>query len=58
LRIVTNSVENIQAQLKPDNNNGTSHEDLHLWSFMIISLWILRMRNVYNVSYRENQNIF
>jgi hypothetical protein len=33
---------------------GTFNEDLH--TFMIISLWILRMRNVLDKSCRENQN--
>jgi hypothetical protein len=49
------SVEKIQVSLKSDKNNGTLHEDL--CTFMIISCWILlRMRNVSDKSYRENQN--
>ena len=43
------------SSLKSDNNNGTLHEDL--CTFTMISRWILlRMRNVSNKGFRENQN--
>jgi hypothetical protein len=49
------SVEKIKVWFKPDNNNGTLHEDL--CTFVIISRWILlRMGNISNKSCRENQN--
>ena len=53
--IFRNSVEKIQISSKSDKNNGTLHEDL--CTFMIISrLILLRMRNVSDKHYRENQN--
>jgi hypothetical protein len=53
--IFRKAVEEIQVPLKSDNNNGTLHEDR--CTFLVISRSIiLRMRNVSNKSYRENQN--
>ena len=50
LRIFLISVEKTEVSLKSDNNNRYFSEDLH--TFMIL----LRMRNVLDKSFRENQN--
>jgi hypothetical protein len=48
------SVEKIQGSLKSDKKMGTSHKDLCI----VISPWILlRMRNVLDKIFRENQNM-
>jgi len=56
LRIFRKSGETIQISLKSDNNNG--HFTGRRRYIMIISCWILlRMGNVSDKSYRENQNM-
>jgi hypothetical protein len=49
------SVKETEVSLKSDNNTGTLHEDV--FTFMTISRQILlRMKNVLDKYYRENQN--
>jgi len=52
--IVRKYFENIQVSLKSDKNKGTLHEDR--FTFFIISRSVLRMINVSDKRYRENQN--
>jgi hypothetical protein len=47
LSVSWKSAKNIRVLLQSDKNNGYLCEDLHI--FMIISCWILRMRNVSGV---------
>jgi len=57
LRISRKSVQKIQGSLKCDKNICTLHEDL--CTFITICRWIvLKMRNVWNKSCRDNQNTF
>ena len=50
-------MEKIQFSLKSDKNNGTLHEDR--FTFLILSRPVLlRMRNISEESFRENQNTF
>jgi hypothetical protein len=57
LRILRKSVEKIKVWLKPDKNDGTLHEDLHV--FMKISRWILcRIRNLSDKCKRKHRHTF
>jgi hypothetical protein len=55
LKIVRNSIEEIQVWLTPDKNNGYSTEYL----FKFISLWILlRTSNILDSNCTENETAF
>jgi len=57
LCIFQKSAEKIQVSLKSDNNNGNVHDDQCTCLF-ISSSFLLRVRNVPDKYYRDNQNIF